>query len=106
METKRDDRPGRQGKRRAYTDEFKAGAVRLVLDERKTIAAVARDLGLTASVLRNWVIRAKANRDGGKSGLVDEERAELVRLRKENRQLEMERAILKKAAAFFAKEMA
>jgi transposase len=52
------------------------------------------------------VIRARADRDGGKSGLTTDERAELVRLRKENRQLEMERAILKKAAAFFAKEMA
>jgi transposase len=106
MEKKREVRPVRPGKRRQFTEEFKGGAVRLVLDESKTIAQVARDLGVTASVLRTWVIRARADRDGGKSGLTSDERAELVRLRKENRQLEMERAILKKAAAFFAKEMA
>jgi transposase-like protein len=52
MESKRDDRPGRQGKRRKFTDEFKAGATRLVLDENKTIAQVARDLDVTASVQR------------------------------------------------------
>ena len=96
---------GGRRKRRAYTAEFKAGAVRLVLDEGKTVAAVARDLGLTASSLSIWVERARADRSGGKTGLITDERAELVRLRKEVRQLEMERAILKKAAAFFAKEM-
>jgi transposase len=67
MELKRDDRPGRQGKRRKFTDEFKAGATRLVLDENKTIAQVARDLDVTASVLRTWVVRARADRDGGKT---------------------------------------
>jgi transposase len=106
MQAKPEIRPVRSGKRRQFTEEFKAGAVRLVLDEGKTIAQVGRDLGVTASVMRTWVIRARADRDGGKSGLTTDERAELVRLRKENRQLEMERAILKKAAAFFAKEMA
>jgi len=90
--------------RRQFTDEFKAGAVRLVLDEGKTIAEVARDLDLTASALSGWVRQARANRDGGKSGLTTEEKAELARLRKENRQLRVERDILKKAAAFFAKE--
>jgi transposase len=96
---------GRSGKRRKFTDEFKAGAVRLVLDEGKNVAQVARDLDLVVSVLRTWVKQARANADGGKSGLTSDERAELSRLRKENRVLQMERAILKKAAAFFAKEM-
>lgn len=82
--------------RRQFTDEFKAGAVRLVLDEGKTIADVARDLDLTASALAGWVKQARANRDGGKSGLTTEERAELAALRKENRQLRVERDILKK----------
>ena len=99
---------GKQGRakraRRQFTDEFKAGAVRLVLDEGKTIADVARDLDLTASALSGWVRQARADRDGGKSGLTTEEKAELARLRKENRQLRVERDILKKAAAFFAKE--
>ena len=90
--------------RRQFTDEFKAGAVRLVLDEGKTIAEVARDLDLTASALSGWVRQARVDRDGGKSGLTTEEKAELARLRKENRQLRVERDILKKAAAFFAKE--
>jgi transposase len=106
MELKRDDRPGRQGKRRKFTDEFKAGATRLVLDENKTIAQVARDLDVTASVLRTWVVRARADRDGGKTGLIAEERAELAALRKELRVVKMERDILGKAVAFFAKENA
>ena len=90
--------------RRTFTEEFRAGAVRLVLDEGKTVAQVARDLDLTASALANWVERARADRTNGKTGLTSEERAELAQLRKENRQLRMERDILKKAAAFFAKE--
>jgi transposase-like protein len=68
METKREVRPVRPGKRRQFTEEFKASAVRLVLDEGKILAQIARDLGVTASVLRTWVIRARADRDGGKSG--------------------------------------
>jgi transposase len=102
METKRE---GQRGKRRRFTDEFKAGAVRLVLDERKTVAQVARDLDLTAPALRTWVERARADANGGATGLTTDERAELARLRKENRELQVERAISKKAAAFFAKEM-
>ena len=92
--------------RRRFTSEFKAGAVRLVLDENKTIGAVARELDLTASSLGNWVARAQADRTKGRSGLTSEERAELARLRKENRELRMERDILKKATAFFAKTQA
>lgn len=68
--------------RRQFTDEFKAGAVRLVLDEGKTVAQVARDLDLTASALGGWVKQARADRDGGKSGLTTDERAELAKLRK------------------------
>ncbi len=93
--------------RRTFTDEFKAGAVRLVLDEGKTIGAVARDLDLTESALRVWVERARADRGNGKPGvLTTAEREELTRLRKENRQLRLEREILKNAAAFFAREQA
>jgi transposase len=89
--------------RRGFTDEFKAGAVALVLDEGKTIGAVARELDLTASALGLWVRQARADRSEGKTGLTTEERAELSKLRKEVRELRMERDILKKAAAFFAK---
>jgi transposase len=92
--------------RRSYTDEFRAGAVRLVLDEGKTVSRVAQDLDLTPSALASWVKQARADRSKGKTGLTTEERAELSQLRRENRTLRMERDILKKAAAFFAKESA
>ena len=90
--------------RRQFSEEFRIGAVRLVLDEGKTVGAVARELDLTPSALANWVRQARADRSQGKTGLTTEERAELARLRKENRELRMERDILKKAAAFFAKD--
>jgi transposase len=102
METKH----GSVRPRRQFTPEFRAGAVRLVLDEGKSVTQVARDLDLTVSALRTWVIRGRADRDGGKSGLTTEERAELAALRKEMRVVRMERDILKKAVAFFAKETA
>ena len=92
--------------RRQFTDEFKREAVRLVLDEGKSIASTARDLDLTESNLRIWVERARADRTNGKTGLTTAEREELARLRKENRQLRLEREILKNAAAFFASEPA
>lgn len=89
--------------RRRFSEEFKDGAVRLVLDEGKTVGAVARELDLTASALGLWVQHARAERTQGKSGLTKEEREELTRLRKENRELRMERDLLKKASALFAK---
>ena len=93
--------------RRSFSEEFRAGAVRLVLDEGKSVGAVARDLDLTASGLRLWVMRARADRSKGKSGgLTSVEREELAQLRKEVRHLRLERDVLKKAAAFFAKENA
>ncbi len=94
----------RKRTRRSFTDEFKAGAVRLVLDEGKTVAAAARDLDLTESSLRNWVEQARADRTHGKTGLTTAEREELARLRRELRIAQEEREILKKAAAFFAKQ--
>src|SRR5216684_2790459 len=90
--------------RRQFTDEFKAGAVRLVIDEGKTVAQVARDLDLTQSALGGWVKQARADRSKGKTGMTTAEREELAQLRKENRSLRMERDLLRKAAAFFAKE--
>ena len=76
----------------------------MVLVEGKSVGAVARELDLTASALRAWVQHARAERTQGKSGLVKEEREELLRLRREVRELRMEREVLKKAAAFFAKD--
>jgi transposase len=98
--------PSKAGRRtrRQFSEEFKEGAVRLVLDEGRTVGAVARELDLTASALSLWVRQARAERTQGKSGLMKEEREELARLRKENRILQEERDILKKATAFFAKQ--
>jgi len=73
------------------------------MDEGKSMGAVARELDLTASAVGLWVRQARAERTKGKSGLMKEEREELTRLRQENRELRMERDILKKASALFAK---
>jgi transposase len=72
------DTPKRRA-RRQFTDEFKTSAVRLVLDEGKTVSAAARDLDLTETALREWVKRARADRTHGRSGLTTAEREELVR---------------------------
>jgi transposase len=92
--------------RRSFTPEFKEGAVKLV-EEGKPVAQVARDLGIWHSTLAVWVERSRADKGKSTRGtLTTEERDELSRLRKENRELRVEREILKKAAAFFAKENA
>ncbi|HWI17006.1 MAG TPA: IS3 family transposase [Vicinamibacterales bacterium] len=83
--------------RRRFTDEFKQQAVRLVLDEGKSVTAVARDLDLVASALGNWVKQAQADRSKGRTGLTTAEREELVRLRKALRIAEEERDILGKS---------
>jgi len=94
-------------KRRKFTDDFKAETVRLVREGGKTIGQVVRELDLTESAVRRWVEQAQIELGKGPPGaLTRAEREELVRLRRENRQLQMEREILKKATAFFAKEHA
>ncbi len=85
--------------RREFDGEFKAGAVRLVLGEGKTVGRVARDLDLTESALRLWVEPARADRTKGRTGVTTEEREELPRLRKENRELRTDREILKNSRA-------
>ncbi len=97
---------GARRERRQYTDEFRAGAVRLVLEEGKQVAEVARDLDLTPSSLSLWVRHARADRTGGKTGITTDERAEFAAMRKELRVVKMERESLQKAVAFFAKENA
>ena len=95
MSSMADRKPKRT--RRSFTDEFKAGAVRLVVEEGKSVGAAARDLDLSESALRTWVERARAERGTGKPGvLTATEREELGRLRKEVRELRMERDVLKK----------
>ncbi len=96
---------GRRAKR-SFTPEFRADAVRLVRNGRSA-TQVAKDLDLTETTLRVWVKRADADAGLGSPGvLTTEERAELARLRREIKQLRMEREILKAAATFFAKENA
>jgi transposase len=85
----------RRRARRRFTDDFKQQAVRLVLDEGKSVSAVARELDLVASALGNWVKRAQADRSKGRAGLTTAEREELVRLRKALRIAEEERDILR-----------
>ena len=102
-----DEKPPAKAPRRKHTEEFKKGAVSLVLDGGKTVIEVARALGLAESVMFEWVKRAKLDRQKGKSSaLTTDERTELARLRRENVDLRMERELLKKWAAFFAKENA
>ena len=96
--------PMEKRKRRSFTKEFKAETVRLV-EGGKSIAAVARELDLTESALRGWVRQAEVDAGRGKPGaLTTAEREELSQLRREVKNLRIEREILKKAAAFFAKE--
>jgi len=91
-------------KRRNYTPEQKADAVRMVR-ETGNLAQTARDLELSENSLRNWVKQAEIDAGQGPEGaLTTEEREELRRLRRENRRLQSERDFLKKVAAFFAKE--
>ncbi len=90
-------------KRRQFTDEQKADAVRLVRTSGEGIPTVARNLGLTENSLRNWVKQAEIN-EGKRAGLTTEEKAEIRRLRKELREVTMERDFLKKVSAYFAKE--
>lgn len=90
--------------RRKFSEDFKEHTVRLILDEGRSVAAVARELDLIPSAVGAWVKHAQAERSHGKTGLTKAERDELTALRKENRVLREEREILKKAAAFFAKQ--
>ena len=90
--------------RRKFTPEFKAEAVRIVLTSGKSVHAVAGELDLTETCLRSWVQQAQVDAQPSPQGaLTTDERAELVRLRRELRTVEMERDFLKKTAAYFAK---
>ena len=91
---------------RTYSDEFKADAVRLVLQEGLSAAGVAKDLGINPNTLHNWVNlkRTQNIHEGVGPEEIEDKDSELARLRRENRILREEREILKKAAAFFAKE--
>jgi transposase len=87
-----------------YSPEFRAEAVRLVRQEGGTISGVAADLGCSAESLRHWIRQADLDEGRRAGGITSEEHLELTRLRRRVRILEQEREILKKAAAWFAKE--
>jgi transposase len=86
-----------------YSAEFRAEAVRLVESSGKPAAQIARDLGVSFESLRHWIKQAEID-SGERQGLTTDEREELRRLRRENQVLQQEREVLKKAAAFFARE--
>ena len=92
--------------RRTFTPEFKAQAVKLVTEQGRSVAEVARDLDLSESLLRSWkqALAADGPRAFPGRGNLPALEDELRRLRAENRRLQMERDILKKATAFFARE--
>ena len=86
-----------------YPAEFRQRAVELARLREKPIKQLAADLGIPDQTLHNWLKQADIDA-GRREGLTTEERAELVRLRRANRVLEMENEILKRAAAYFARE--
>ena len=94
------------GRHSKYPEEFRRESVQLVLTTDKSMAEVARDLGINYKTLGNWVRseQAKTARDHAPGALSERERVELKRLKKENGELKVEREILRKAAAYFAKE--
>jgi transposase len=89
--------------RRAFTDAYKADVVALCRTSGKTLGEVCRDLDLSQTAVRRWVEQADAD-TGKRDGLTTAERQELAQLRRENRALREERDLLKRAAAFFARE--
>jgi len=92
-------------KRRSFTKAYKAEVVELVRKGGRSIGVVAKELDLTETALREWVRRAEVDSGRGPVGaLTTAEREELTQLRRRVKTLEMEREILKKATAFFAKE--
>jgi transposase len=91
-------------KRKTYTAEFRREAVRLVVEQGLTAARVAEDLGVSRNTLYSWVQELREEIEATRTGAQRSETEELKRLRKENEQLRLERDILKKAAAYFAKD--
>jgi len=91
--------------RRKFSDEYKTETVRLIQSSGKSLGQMALELGIGETALRRWLAQAEVETGRGHVGaLTRSERAELVELRRENQRLRMEREILKKATAFFAKE--
>lgn len=95
---------GKGRPRRAFTEEYKAEVVALVQSEGRTVGGVSRDLGLTETAVRRWVIQAD-HAEGQQEKLSPADKETIVELRKRIRSLEKDNEILRKAAAFFAREI-
>jgi transposase len=89
---------------RKFDEDFKQGAVALVMETGKPIAQVARELGVNEGTLGNWCVKARAAAGDGDGALSESERAELARLRRENTELRMQRDVLKRSVALWVDE--
>ena len=89
---------------RKFDEDFKQGAVALVVETGKPIAQVARELGVNEGTLGNWCVKARAAAGDGDGALSESERAELARLRRENTELRMQRDVLKRSVALWVDE--
>jgi transposase len=90
--------------RRKFDEDFKAGAVQIVRETGKPIAKVARELGVNEGTLGNWCAQDRRRRAGADGELSESERQELIRLRKENAELAMQRDVLKRSVALWVRE--
>ncbi|MFZ0734647.1 MAG: transposase [Candidatus Sulfotelmatobacter sp.] len=106
MPTVTDKKPAAEPARRKgrYPREFRRDAAALVIDQHRTVADVARELGVVEQTLGNWVRQERVDR-GEREGLSTEEREEMARLRREVKRLTMERDLLKRSVAFWVKEL-
>ena len=99
-----EDQPTPARRRGRYPKEFRRDAAALVIDQKRTVADVARELGVVEQTLGNWVRQERIDR-GEREGLSTEERDELTRLKREVKRLTMERDLLKRSVAFWVKEL-
>ena len=90
--------------RRKFDEDFKRGAVRIVRETGKPIAQVARELGINEGTLGNWCAKDRRQREGSEVALSEDERADLVRLRRENAELAMQRDVFKRSVALWVNE--
>jgi len=103
MATVTEEKPSAQRRRGRYPKEFRKDAAALVIDQKRTIADVAKQLGVVEQTLGNWVRQERIDR-GEREGLSSEERARLTELERQVKRLTMERDLLKRSVAFWVKE--